>query len=134
MAESATGKNSSNGWWKSLTVRKKPKELSAYGGPGSAEATEDRTYSGARAVGSVSLASSLGSRENQHPNSMPSGGTELNSSDVKADKTFNEKTGRRNLKISRSGRFKEKRKVRASLPESPNFFEENPAHANDERQ
>ncbi|KAM8966668.1 proline-rich protein 15 [Pelodytes ibericus] len=123
MAESTTGKNSSNNWWKSLTVRKKSKEVSVYSS--SAETTEDKAWGS----GST-LSSSPGSRENQHPNSMHSGGIEQNSD----AKTFNEKTGRRNLKISRSGRFKEKRKVRASLPESPKFFQENPSHGNDERQ
>ncbi|XP_063306768.1 proline-rich protein 15 [Pelobates fuscus] len=128
MAESTTGKSNSNNWWKSLTVRKKPKEVSMYSG--STETVEDKTWG---IGGGSSLSSSPGSRENQHPNSMHSGGTEFNG-DGKADKTFNEKTGRRNLKISRSGRFKEKRKVRVSLPESPKFFQENPSHANDERQ
>ncbi|KAM4705646.1 proline-rich protein 15 [Rhinophrynus dorsalis] len=130
MAESATGKNNSSNWWKSLTVRKKPKEVSVYtSGPICPESTDDRKWG----AGSGSLSSSPGSRENQHPNSMSSRGTEINN-DGETDKTFSEKTGRRNLKISRSGRFKEKRKVRASLPESPKFFQENPAHVNDERQ
>uniref|UniRef100_A0A8C5MU14 Proline rich 15 n=1 Tax=Leptobrachium leishanense TaxID=445787 RepID=A0A8C5MU14_9ANUR len=124
MAENATGKSGGN-WWKSLTVRKKPKDVSAYSG-----STENvDSWSG----GGSGLSSSPGSRENQHPNSIHSGGTEFNG-DSKSDKTFNEKTGRRNLKISRSGRFKEKRKVRASLPESPKFFQETPSHGNDERQ
>uniref|UniRef100_A0A4W6EC47 Uncharacterized protein n=1 Tax=Lates calcarifer TaxID=8187 RepID=A0A4W6EC47_LATCA len=33
-----------------------------------------------------------------------------------AASVFNEQTCRRNMKVSRSGRFKEKRKVRSSLP------------------
>ncbi|KAG8442959.1 hypothetical protein GDO86_011685 [Hymenochirus boettgeri] len=127
MAESTTGKSTSGNWWKSLTVRKKPKEVSVYNTPVSVETTEDRNWGGG------SLSSSPGSRENQHPNSISTGGSE-HISDAKADKMFSEKTGRRNLKISRSGRFKEKRKVRASLPESPKFFQENPSHTNDERQ
>ncbi|XP_053568985.1 proline-rich protein 15 [Bombina bombina] len=131
MAESATGKTSSGNWWKSLTVRKKPKEVSVYSASVSADATEDRTYTGTWTVGSGALSSSTGSRENQHPNYISIEGTD---SDPKSDKMFSEKTGRRNLKISRSGRFKEKRKVRASLPESPKFFEENPSNENDERQ
>ncbi|XP_056375870.1 proline-rich protein 15 [Hyla sarda] len=124
MAESATGKTSTNNWWKSLTVRKKPKEISVY----TSESSEDRSWG----IGGGSLSSSPGSRENQHPNSMSGGATELNN-DAKSDKSAN--TGRRNLKISRSGRFKEKRKVRATLPESTKFFQENPSsHSNDERQ
>uniref|UniRef100_A0A452T2Q7 Proline rich 15 n=1 Tax=Ursus maritimus TaxID=29073 RepID=A0A452T2Q7_URSMA len=52
------------------------------------------------------------SRENQHPNLL--GGA---SEPHKPDKLCGDKSGnsRRNLKISRSGRFKEKRKVRATL-------------------
>ncbi|KAI1902507.1 hypothetical protein AGOR_G00045470 [Albula goreensis] len=37
--------------------------------------------------------------------------------DAECEPVFNEQTSRRNLKISRSGRYKEKRKVRASIPE-----------------
>ncbi|KAG8573058.1 hypothetical protein GDO81_012265 [Engystomops pustulosus] len=125
MAESATGKSSTN-WWKSLTVRKKPKEISVY----ASDTTEDKSWG----VSSGSLSSSPGSRENQHPNSMSSGATELNN-DNKLDKSNGAHTGRRNLKISRSGRFKEKRKVRATIPESSKFFQDNPSsHPNDERQ
>ncbi|XP_008290001.1 proline-rich protein 15-like [Stegastes partitus] len=36
--------------------------------------------------------------------------------DSKLDSVFNEQTCRRNMKVSRSGRFKEKKKVRSSLP------------------
>lgn len=38
--------------------------------------------------------------------------------DAQLEPVFNEQTCRRNLKVSRSGRFKEKRKMRASLPEN----------------
>ncbi|KAG9476204.1 hypothetical protein GDO78_002993 [Eleutherodactylus coqui] len=126
MAESATGKSSTNNWWKSLTVRKKSKEISVY----TSESSEDKSWG----VGGGSLSSSPGSRENQHPNSISSGATEV-SNDAKSDKLYAANTGRRNLKISRSGRFKEKRKVRATLPDSSKFFQENPSsHSNDERQ
>ncbi|EFB25114.1 hypothetical protein PANDA_000642, partial [Ailuropoda melanoleuca] len=52
------------------------------------------------------------SRENQHPNLLGGAGEPH-----KPDKLCGDKSGssRRNLKISRSGRFKEKRKVRATL-------------------
>ncbi|XP_053351016.1 proline-rich protein 15-like protein [Clarias gariepinus] len=40
-----------------------------------------------------------------------------------------ENTFSRNLTVSRSGRFKEKRKVRATLPANPNFTESNTAVA-----
>uniref|UniRef100_A0A3Q1F7X0 Uncharacterized protein n=1 Tax=Acanthochromis polyacanthus TaxID=80966 RepID=A0A3Q1F7X0_9TELE len=36
--------------------------------------------------------------------------------DSQMDSVFNEQTCRRNMKVSRSGRFKEKKKVRSSLP------------------
>ncbi|XP_061597894.1 proline-rich protein 15-like protein A [Cololabis saira] len=36
--------------------------------------------------------------------------------DSKLESVFNEQTCRRNMKVSRSGRFKEKRRVRSTLP------------------
>uniref|UniRef100_A0A8C3AKK7 Uncharacterized protein n=1 Tax=Cyclopterus lumpus TaxID=8103 RepID=A0A8C3AKK7_CYCLU len=36
--------------------------------------------------------------------------------DSHLESVFNEQTCRRNMKVSRSGRFKEKRRVRSSLP------------------
>ncbi|XP_029299630.1 proline-rich protein 15-like [Cottoperca gobio] len=36
--------------------------------------------------------------------------------DSRLESVFNEQTCRRNMKVSRSGRFKEKRRVRSSLP------------------
>lgn len=36
--------------------------------------------------------------------------------DSRLDSVFNEQTCRRNMKISRSGRFKEKKKIRSTLP------------------
>uniref|UniRef100_A0A8D3AVD2 Proline-rich protein 15-like n=1 Tax=Scophthalmus maximus TaxID=52904 RepID=A0A8D3AVD2_SCOMX len=36
--------------------------------------------------------------------------------DTHLESVFNEQTCRRNMKVSRSGRFKEKRRVRSSLP------------------
>lgn len=128
MADSATAKGGNPGWWKALTVRKKPKETVVYSSGGSLEQADpsaERTFPGTG--GGVAVGSGTGpgstprSRENQPPNPQPGQG-----GDAQADKLFNEKTGRRNLKISRSGRFKEKRKVRAGLPESPKFFEANP--------
>ncbi|XP_010827758.1 PREDICTED: proline-rich protein 15 [Bison bison bison] len=62
------------------------------------------------------------SRENQHPSLLGGAGEPH-----KLDKLGGEKSGnsRRNLKISRSGRFKEKRKVRATLlPEGVRSSEE----------
>lgn len=62
------------------------------------------------------------SRENQHSNVLGDTGEPL-----RPDKLCEEKSGnsRRNLKISRSGRFKEKRKMRATLlPEGDRSPEE----------
>lgn len=39
-----------------------------------------------------------------------------NSADEQEEPTFNEMTSRRNLRVSRSGRFKEKKRIRVSLP------------------
>ncbi|XP_069786863.1 proline-rich protein 15-like [Narcine bancroftii] len=87
-------------WWKSMTVKKKSKELTDKGaGQEKGQFPTDKTTA----------------RENKHPNVMEE--KEL------SEKGFSEKSTRRNLKISRSGRFKEKRRVRATLPESSNFFE-----------
>ncbi|XP_056153959.1 proline-rich protein 15 [Lampris incognitus] len=51
---------------------------------------------------------------------QPEQGTSLLSDetydDSQLDSVFNEQTCRRNMRVSRSGRFKEKRRVRSSLP------------------
>ncbi|TFK07409.1 Proline-rich protein 15 [Platysternon megacephalum] len=117
MADSTAATGS---WWKALTSsRKKAKEGPVAGAPPPpAEPALPPAPPGPD------------SRENQQPN--------FSSSEPK----FGEKPGggggssRRNLKISRSGRFKEKRKVRAPLlAESPKLFEGSaPSHASEERQ
>ncbi|XP_028606567.2 proline-rich protein 15 [Podarcis muralis] len=76
---------SSGAWWKSLTSRKKPKESPAAAWPPRQVPEPSEMLPAAP--------SPSDSQENQQPNSG----------------------SRRNLKISRSGRFKEKRKVRATL-------------------
>ncbi|XP_053119695.1 proline-rich protein 15 [Hemicordylus capensis] len=101
MAESAAAAAASGGpgakggssgtWWKSLTSRKKPKEALA-AAPGIPRPTLPPP------ADPSDLPTASDSRENQQPNAG----------------------SRRNLKISRSGRFKEKRKVRSTLlAESP---------------
>ncbi|CAM4517503.1 proline-rich protein 15 [Lepidochelys kempii] len=107
-------------WWKALTrSRKKAKEGLVAGAPAPpAEPALPPAPPGPDC------------RENQQPN--------FSSSEPK----LGEKPGgggganRRNLKISHSGRFKEKHKVRAPLlAESPKLFEGSaPSHASEERQ
>lgn len=115
MADSAKGN-----WWKSLTIRKKPKELVALQ-EGVENTFPERTANTTVPAAPISL-------ENKPPNHI----TDDDYVDPRYEKAgFNEKTSRRNLRISRSGRFKEKRRVRASLPEQNQFFEEN-GNANEE--
>ncbi|KAH1176804.1 proline-rich protein 15 [Mauremys mutica] len=117
MADSTAATGS---WWKALTSSKKKTKEGPVAGAPPAEPALPPAPPGPD------------SRENQQPN--------FSSSEPK----FGEKPGggggggssRRNLKISRSGRFKEKRKVRAPLlAESPKLFEGSaPSHASEERQ
>lgn len=104
MADSG-GTGGPSPWWKSLTgSRKKNKEASVGTQPPAQPAP------GEPAPPNPDWNSS--SQENQHPNLLGGAGESH-----KPDKLCGEKSGssRRNLKISRSGRFKEKRKVRATL-------------------
>ncbi|XP_012576472.1 PREDICTED: proline-rich protein 15 [Condylura cristata] len=104
MADSG-GTGSSSSWWKSLTNSRKKSKEATVGTLPPAQSTP-----GEPAPPGPDWNSS--SRENQHPN-LFGGANEPH----KPDKLCGEKSGnsRRNLKISRSGRFKEKRKVRATL-------------------
>lgn len=103
MAESGTG--SSGPWWKSLTNSRKNGKEGTVGAQPPAQPAP-----GEPAPPSPDWTS--GSQENQHPNLLGGAGEPH-----KPDKFCGEKSGnsRRNLKISRSGRFKEKRKMRATL-------------------
>ncbi|KAM5303601.1 proline-rich protein 15 isoform 1-T2 [Glossophaga mutica] len=116
---SATG--SSGPWWKSLTnSRKKSKDATAGTQPPAQPAPGEPAPPAPPAPQSPDWINN--SQENQHPNLLPSTGEPH-----KPDKFCVEKSGhsRRNLKISRSGRFKEKRKVRATLlPEGVRSQEE----------
>lgn len=129
MADSG-GPGGSGPWWKSLTnSRKKSKEAPLGGQPPAQPAPGEPAPP---AQPSPDWTSS--SRENQHPNLLASAGEPH-----KPDKLCGEKSGnsRRNLKISRSGRFKEKRKVRATLlPEGVRPQEETgfPGDAQDDKQ
>lgn len=92
-------------WWKSLAnSRKKSKDV-----PAGAQPPAQPVHGEPAPPAPPSPDWTSSSRENQHPN--------LPGDAQKPDKWGGEKAGnsRRNLKISRSGRFKEKRKVRATL-------------------
>ncbi|XP_050011465.1 proline-rich protein 15 [Alexandromys fortis] len=113
MADSGGSTSNSSPWWKSLT-RKKSKEVTVGAQPHGRPEAEDHTRP------CVDRTSSSG--ENQHSDVLVDTGEPPGS-----DKLGEEKSGnnRRNLKISRSGRFKEKRKVRATLlPEGDRSPEE----------
>ncbi|XP_059112658.1 proline-rich protein 15 [Peromyscus eremicus] len=111
MADSGSSTSSSSPWWKSLT-RKKSKEVTVGAQPHVQPEAEDQSP--------PHLDRTSSSRENQHSDVLGDTGEP-------PDKLCEEKSGnsRRNLKISRSGRFKEKRKVRATLlPEGDRSPEE----------
>ncbi|XP_055467758.1 proline-rich protein 15 [Psammomys obesus] len=111
MADSGSSASSSGPWWKSLT-RKKSKEVPVGLQPQVQPETKDPSPPYPDRT----------SRENQHSNVLGDTGEP-----PRSDKLCEEKSGssRRNLKISRSGRFKEKRKVRATLlPEGDRSTEE----------
>uniref|UniRef100_A0A8D0B6M2 Proline-rich protein 15 n=1 Tax=Salvator merianae TaxID=96440 RepID=A0A8D0B6M2_SALMN len=96
MAESASaapsGPGAKGAWWKSLTTsRKKPKEALAAAAAPATSWPPRQPAEPSELLPTPPSPSDL--RENQQPNAG----------------------SRRNLKISRSGRFKEKRKVRATL-------------------
>ncbi|KFO31548.1 proline-rich protein 15 [Fukomys damarensis] len=115
MADSG-GPGNSGPWWKSLANSKKKSKDAPIGAQPLAQPVP-----GEPAPPSPDCTSS--SQENQHPNVL--GGAAGES--PKLDNSCGEKSGssRRNLKISRSGRFKEKRKVRATLlPEGDRSPEE----------
>lgn len=110
MADSSGSTSNSSPWWKSLT-RKKSKEVTVGAQPHVKLEAEDHTL--------PYLERTSSSGDNQHSDVLGNAG--------ESDKLGEEKSGnsRRNLKISRSGRFKEKRKVRATLlPEGDRSPEE----------
>ncbi|EPY80610.1 hypothetical protein CB1_000813011 [Camelus ferus] len=115
MADGGGSSSSSGSWWTSLTSsRKKSKYTLGAAQPSAQPAPGEPAPSGPDWTS--------GSQENQHPNLLGGAGEPH-----RPDKMCEEKSGnsRRNLKISRSGRFKEKRKVRATLlPEGVRSSEE----------
>lgn len=65
-------------------------------------------------------------QENQRENVLAADGGSSDSSDrefnSRLEKIVDKNTKGRHVKVSHSGRFKEKKKVRATLSENPNFF------------
>lgn len=113
MADSGGSTSNSSPWWKSLT-RRKSKEVTVGAQPHVQPEAEHHTP--------PYLERTSSSGDNQHSDVLGDTGEPPES-----DKLGEEKSGssRRNLKISRSGRFKEKRKVRATLlPEGDKSPEE----------
>ncbi|XP_068944357.1 proline-rich protein 15 [Petaurus breviceps papuanus] len=122
-----SGGSSSGPWWKSFTNSswKKGKDSGGGGSQGVQPPLSPGPQPGPREP-------SPPSQDCQQPG-LP------NTADARLDRSGEEKSGgsRRNLKISRSGRFKEKRKVRATLlpdgakPQEDSDF---PCAPHDERQ
>ncbi|XP_018596141.1 proline-rich protein 15 [Scleropages formosus] len=109
-------------WWRSLTVRKKANATSR-----DSEAVHHQECGQeAPPAGPEKPAAPSGpkppadSKENKMSKYLRD-----EYEDSYMEPVFNEKTCRRNLRISRSGRFKEKRRIRATLPENNNFYEGN---------
>ncbi|MBN3281922.1 PRR15 protein, partial [Polyodon spathula] len=98
-------------WWKSMTLRKKTKDTAT-------QQDSSQEHQPSHDKTAITMDSNV-CQENKHPSLI----ADAEYTEHKFESGFNEKTSRRNLKISRSGRFKEKRWVRAGLPENSNFYE-----------
>uniref|UniRef100_G3NVD4 Uncharacterized protein n=1 Tax=Gasterosteus aculeatus aculeatus TaxID=481459 RepID=G3NVD4_GASAC len=106
-------------WWKAFLPKKKS--------GGSKDTTSSNAFDADfDPFGSKSAASkasgdqSLSQQESNKSSSIVSDDTY---DDSRLESVFNEQTCRRNMKVSRSGRFKEKRRVRSSLPIEDNESE-----------
>ncbi|XDV39927.1 hypothetical protein PO909_009099 [Leuciscus waleckii] len=95
-------------WWKNLTGRNKNNFKETQQEFGNSDKTS------AKQTGSENKSNNLISDETYD--------------DSQLEPSFNENTCRRNWTVSRSGRFKEKRKVRVTMPEN-NFYDRNIAVA-----
>lgn len=94
-------------WWRAFTVRKKGVQESDESQPGEKPSTTS-SKSASDSVNGAFI-------------------NEGTYDEAEFESVFNEKTCRRNLNISRSGRFKEKRRVRAPIPENKNIYDGNVA-------
>uniref|UniRef100_A0A3B3S7S3 Si:dkeyp-86h10.3 n=1 Tax=Paramormyrops kingsleyae TaxID=1676925 RepID=A0A3B3S7S3_9TELE len=107
-------------WWKSFTVRKK---VTSRDSEVAHKESGPETQAGPEKTPAGGSKPSAESKENKD-SSLISNETY---DDSQFEPMFNEKTCRRTWKVSRSGRFKEKRRIRATLPENNNFYEGNSA-------
>uniref|UniRef100_A0A3B3R2M8 Uncharacterized protein n=1 Tax=Paramormyrops kingsleyae TaxID=1676925 RepID=A0A3B3R2M8_9TELE len=93
--------SSKNPWWRSITTKRKV----SVGSKEAAVLQKQESDLDPRAKGA---------QEDVHQ--TPQQQASQVGEDTSEESQFSEKSSRRNLKVSRSGRFKEKRKVRAALP------------------
>ncbi|KAM4539696.1 uncharacterized protein PAE49_020464 [Odontesthes bonariensis] len=107
-------------WWKSFLPKKKSGGAKDTGTPNTfgpdfnpfAQQSEKQKELTA-ATSKTSYDQSLSRQESSKSSSLLSDDT---FDDSKLESVFNEQTCRRNMKVSRSGRFKEKRRARSTLP------------------
>ncbi|XP_042331681.1 proline-rich protein 15-like protein [Sceloporus undulatus] len=70
----------------------------------------------------------VANNENQQEGVLADGGSDGSSQqefNARLEKIVDKSTKGKHVKVSNSGRFKEKKKVRAMLSENPNFFADN---------
>ncbi|XP_039675662.1 proline-rich protein 15 [Perca fluviatilis] len=105
-------------WWKAFLPKKKsggPKDTSTTHtldpdfDPFAQQTEKQKDPAASKTSGDQSLSQ----QESSKSSSLASDDTY---DDSRLESVFNEQTCRRNMKVSRSGRFKEKRRVRSSLP------------------
>lgn len=106
-------------WWKSFL----PKRKSGVKDPGSSHVfgpdfnpfaqQQEKQKDSAAAASKTSADQNSSQQETSKSTSLLSDET---FDDSQLESVFNEQTCRRNMKVSRSGRFKEKRRVRSTLP------------------
>lgn len=107
-------------WWKAFLIKRKsggPKDTGSthtFGADFDPFAQQPEKQKDSAAASSKTTGDqSLSSQESNKSSSLLSDDTY---DDSHLESVFNEQTCRRNMKVSRSGRFKEKRRVRSSLP------------------
>ncbi|XP_034455995.1 proline-rich protein 15-like protein [Hippoglossus hippoglossus] len=124
-------------WWKAFLTKKKP--------TGSKDASAPHTFDpdfdpfaqlpekqkdGSTGASKTTGDQPLSQQESGKNSSLHSDDTY---DDSHLESVFNEQTCRRNMKVSRSGRFKEKRRVRSSLPIQEKETQEHAASGREEK-